>query len=262
MDSNIKTAAFTIVLNGMPFIKKQMEIIPKVFDHWYIIEGVALPNNCTSWCKLPSKNWINEHYCSTDGTFEFLNEIKLPNVSVIRKNQPWNGKIEMCNCFMPNISNSVLMQVDVDEIWNKKNLTNLLEISKINFNKFDSMKFKCNYFVGKKIKINTSNSYGDRPNEWVRLWTIQEPTFFLAHEPPILGKPNNKVIEKNETSKRGWVFDHYAYTTPEQVRFKEEYYGYKDALKKWQDLQSNLKFPVKASDFLPWIDENVDLIKI
>lgn len=262
MDNNIRTTAFTLVLNGMPFIKRQMEIIPKVFDHWYIIEGVALPKNCTSWCKLPSKNWINQEYCSVDGTFEFLNSCKLPNVSIIRKNQPWNGKLEMCNSFMKEISNSILMEFDVDEIWDIKILTDILQTSKNNFNRFDSMKFKCNYYVGNQIKINTANSYGDKSYEWVRLWTIQDQTFFISHEPPVLNKKLNRIVEKNETSKKGWLFDHYAYTTPEQVKFKEEYYGYKDALKKWHNLQSNLKFPVKASKFLPWIDEDVDLIKI
>lgn len=262
MDNSIKNIAFTLVLNGMPFIKQQAKIIPNVFDHWYIVEGVALPVNCTSWCNLPDKKWYNSNFCSSDGTYEFLNSLNLPNVTIIRKNEPWYGKLEMCNSFMHNISNSTLMEFDVDEIWSPEKLKEILNLSKINFHRFDCMKFKCNYFVGKKIKIKTSNSYGDQPHEWTRLWTIQEPTHFLSHEPPVLNKSTNRIVEKQETSQRGWIFDHYAYTTPEQVKFKEEYYGYNGALEKWSHLQQNKNFPVEANNFLPWIERKVFLEKV
>jgi hypothetical protein len=262
MDSSIKNIAFTLVLNGMPFIKQQMEIIPKIFDHWYIIEGVALPTNCTSWCKLPDRKWYNSNFCSVDGTYEFLNSIKLPNVSVIRKNSPWNGKIEMCNSFMHLISNSILMEFDVDEIWDKNILLEILKISEKNFNRFDSMKFKCNYFVGDDILLQSNEGYGDRPSEWIRLWTVQNCTQFNSHEPPVLNKKQNRIIEKKETSNRNWIFDHYAYTTEPQVSFKEDYYGYKNALAQWKDLQSTTNFPIEVNKFLPWIENEVFAYKI
>lgn len=261
MEYPIKNIAFTLVLNGMPFIKQQMEIIPEVFDHWYIIEGVAFPNNCTSWCKLPSNKWYNSNFCSMDGTYEYLNEIKHPNITIIRKNLPWNGKIEMCNSFMSKISNSILMEFDVDEIWNKDILKNILKISQTNFHRFDSMKFKCNYYVGNQLKLQSNNGYGDKPEEWVRLWTVQETTNFISHEPPVLNKKNNRIVEKSETCQKNWLFNHFAYTTESQVSFKEDYYGYSGALNQWKDLQQVVNFPVEANKFLPWIEKGVQVIK-
>jgi hypothetical protein len=262
MDNTIKNIAFTIVLNGMPFIKRQMEIIPKVFDHWFIVEGVSLPVNCTSWCSLPDKKWYNSNFCSTDGTYEFLNSINNPNITILRKNNPWNGKIEMCNAFMPQVSNSILMEFDVDEIWDETVLKDLLYNCKSKFYDFDSMKFKCNYFVGDNLKIITENSYGDYPEEWVRLWTIYEPTHFVSHEPPRIFKKENRIVEKKTTSKRGWMFDHYAYTTPEQLIFKENFYNYTNAYNQWVDMQKQTKFPCEVNHFLKWIPSGVYADKI
>ena len=63
--------AFTIVLNGMPFIKEQYKIIPGVFDHWYIVEGVSRNINCTRWCN-PVTEKYHKNNLSNDGTTEFL----------------------------------------------------------------------------------------------------------------------------------------------------------------------------------------------
>ena len=41
----MKKIAFTIVLNGMPFIKEQYKYVPTCFDKWYIIEGHIPPIN-------------------------------------------------------------------------------------------------------------------------------------------------------------------------------------------------------------------------
>jgi hypothetical protein len=50
--------------------------------------------------------------------------------------------------------------------------------------------------------------------------------------------------------------------TEEQLKFKENFYGYSGALESWKRLQNNDKFPCMASEFLPWVTDNTILDKI
>jgi hypothetical protein len=256
----MKKVAFTIVLNGMPFIKKQAEIIPNLFDEWYIVEGCALPVLDTSWCVNMDKSFYTDKGLSVDGTTEFLNSISSNKIKIIRKNGFWNGKVEMCNSFMSKIDNCILMEFDVDEIWKTETLKDVLNYAENN-NHFDGMLFKCNFFVGPNLVIVSENCYSDGHAEWIRLWRITDKTFWVSHEPPRL-KGANKYLSKSFTKSKGWVFDHYAYVLESQLKFKENYYGYYNALSNWKKLQINNKFPCRLNDFLPWVDKSttVDII--
>jgi hypothetical protein len=256
----MKKIAFTIVLNGMPFIKTQYDIIPKVFDEWYIVEGACRPHHDTSWCSTISSEFYNHDKLSIDGTSEFLDSIASDKIIIIRKGDYWDGKLEMCNSFMDNLSDCVLMQFDVDEIWDVEILNSVLNYS-VNNDYFDGMLFKCNYFMGPSIKKINDGGYADNPYEWMRLWKFRNSTRWLSHEPPrILGCDN--LLSKEFTKSNGWIFDHYAYVTEEQLKFKENFYGYSGALESWKRLQNNDKFPCMASEFLPWVTDNTILDKI
>jgi hypothetical protein len=249
--------AFTIVLNGMPFIRQQMEIIPKIFDHWYIVEGVALPVKDTSWCRAPSSEFHDENYLSIDGTKEYLDSIQADKVTVIRNNnQPWNGKVDMCNSFMDKLpENTTLMQFDADEIWNEDTLNRMLIFCQ-GIDSDLAMRFRCNYFVGPDIKILSQDTYGDMPYEWYRLWKFKKPGVrWVAHEPPTLDR-QFVVLDKNFTASKGWVFEHHAYVYAHQVAFKENYYGYAGAVESWKKLQEHKEFPCLLRDHLPWVQDN------
>lgn len=255
--------AFTIVLNGMPFIRQQMEIIPKVFDHWYIVEGVALPVKDTSWCHTPSSEFYDENYLSVDGTREYLDSIQSDKITVIRNNnQPWNGKVDMCNSFMDKLpENTTLMQFDVDEIWNEATLKDMLKFWQSVDSDF-TMCFRCNYFVGPNIKIVSQGTYGDMPYEWYRLWKLKKPgARWVAHEPPTLDR-QFVVLDKNFTTAKGWKFDHHAYVYEHQVKFKETYYGYAGAVESWKKLQEHKEFPCLLSRHLPWVRDNAIVDRI
>ena len=54
------------------------------------------------------------------------------------------------------------------------------------------------------------------------------------------------------------IFEHYAYVLPNQLLFKEIYYGLPDAVSHWMRLQECGNFPAYLHDFLPWVrDEAV-----
>lgn len=250
----MKKIAFTIVLNGMPFIKKQAEIIPQIFDVWYIIEGATLPIYDTAWCKNIDNKFYTINKLSIDGTTEFLNSIKSSKIKIIRKNDFWNGKLEMCNSFINEVENSILMEFDVDEIWDKNVLIDVLDYSEKN-DHFQGMMFKCNYFVGPNLLLKGENCYGDMPYEWCRLWKIKNKTHWLSHEPPRLYGINN-FLSKDFTKSKEWIFNHYAYMFQSQVEFKENFYGYNNAVSAWKKLQQIKNEEVFLKDFLPWVVDN------
>jgi len=45
-----------------------------------------------------------------------------------------------------------------------------------------------------------------------------------------------------ETEQLGLIFQHFAYVTPQQLRFKEQYYGYTNAASQWMELQAQAHF--------------------
>ena len=122
------------------------------------------------------------------------------------------------------------------------------------------MLFKCNYFVGTNIVIQNENCYGNNPGEWCRLWKITDKTEWQSHEPPRI-KGLTRFLSRDFTKDKNWIFDHYAYVLPQQVQFKENFYGYKNAFESWTRLQKCQEFPQKLSDYLPWVRDNAIVTK-
>ena len=256
----MKRIAFTIVLNGNPFIEKQIGIIPEIFDVWYIVEGATTPIHDTDWCKNIDNVFYDDKKLSVDGTSKILDDIASDKIHIIRKNDFWSGKVEMCNSFMDKVENCTLMQFDVDEIWNPNVLDDVLTYAENNSG-FDGMLFKCNYYVGPNIKVVSDNCYGNRAGEWCRLWKVKDSSKWVSHEPPhVFGL--NRFIPNNFTSSKGWIFDHYAYVLEDQIKFKENFYGYNGAYNQWKSLQLSSKFPTRLGNYLQWVkdDSIVNLI--
>jgi hypothetical protein len=73
------------------------------------------------------------------------------------------------------------------------------------------------------------------------------------------------------TEHHGCVFDHFAYATEAQVRFKQRYYAgpgnplghlYANAVEGWHRLQQNDKWPVKLKDYIPWVDDRAQATRL
>ena len=66
----------------------------------------------------------------------------------------------------------------------------------------------------------------------------------------------------SETEAQSLIFQHFAYATEQQVKFKELYFGYKGAVEKWRLLQQTLEFPVYLRDYFSWVKDEtqVDLV--
>ncbi|MEH1992648.1 class I SAM-dependent methyltransferase [Nostoc sp.] len=265
---------FTIVLNGQPFIRYHIEIFKQLpFKwHWHIVEGVAELKHDTGWSlKLGGyiNNEIHDNGHSNDSTTEYLDELiqQYPdNITVYRKPDGmfWDGKREMVNEPLLNINEECLLwQIDTDELWTVEQILTARQIFIENPDKTAAF-YWCWYFVGEKIIISTRNCYAQNPRqEWLRTWRYKPGLVWVAHEPPRLEEPLpngqwrdvaavNPFLHQ-ETEKHGLVFQHFAYVTLEQLRFKEQYYGYSNAVSQWKALQETSKFPVLLREYFSWL---------
>jgi radical SAM superfamily enzyme YgiQ (UPF0313 family)/ADP-heptose:LPS heptosyltransferase len=266
---------FTIVLNGEPFIRHHIDAFRKLsFEwHWHIMEGVADLVHDTAW-SLPNGGRITDELhrdgLSNDGTSDYLDELAAQypeQITIYRKpaGQFWNGKLEMVNAPLPNLpAECLLWQVDSDELWTPEAIEELRSLF-ISHPEKTAAYCYCDYFVGPNKFVCTLNSWATYPAEWLRVWRYADGMRWAAHEPPTLVDQTGRdlascaPISRDETVRAGVTFQHFAYTLESQVRFKEIYYGYQNAVANWQRLQQT-SGPVRVADYLPWAlpDAKVD----
>ena len=247
---------FTLVLDARPFITQQKEMFDGLIGiglnaRWHIIEGVADSVLDTSWvAKIPPR-------LSRDGTTEILNSrVGHPRISIHRR-QLWPGKTAMCNTALATIKEPcILMQLDVDEIWNPLQIVDIMELMATTH--YDSLQFICRYMLGENIIATGMNCWSNRVGEWTRVWRFTPGQVFLKHEPPILEGSQKKMCPKNQTAAYGMIFTHYAYALRKQAEFKERYYKYPNLVAQWDRLQANQQWPVKRlADYFPFVGEGV-----
>ncbi|MEM7714878.1 MAG: FkbM family methyltransferase [Cyanobacteria bacterium P01_A01_bin.68] len=273
---------FTIVLNGQPFINYHIDIFKQLpFKwHWHIVEGVADLKHDTAWSVGNGgciTDEIHRNGLSIDGTSEYIDELKKQypeNITIYRKPEGifWEGKREMTNAPLENIQEECLLwQVDVDELWTCEQLSTARELFIKNPDKTAGF-YWCWYFVGENLLINSRNCYAQNPQqEWLRTWKFKPGYVWAAHEPPVLVEklPDGQLkniaavnpFMHRDTEEQGLVFQHFAYTTKEQLKFKEEYYGYKGAVSQWNNLQQQTKFPVFLRDYFAWVSDETTVDK-
>lgn len=243
---------FTIVLDGMPWITHHLPVfhrLPCEWD-WTIIEGVAAPVKDTAWCRSISPR------LSLDGTHEYLQSLAWhPRVLHISR-LLWHGKSAMCNAALQAMkSPGLLWQVDADEIWDWQRIMWMVQAFE-NSPSRNCADFYCRQFLGPNIVVDRIP--GTWSNEWFcwsRVWKFEPGMQFATHEPPVILGQERRRFSQDECNKLGIEFDHYAYATEAQVRFKQEYYGYEGAVDGWRRLQENHRWPVFLRDFLPWIKD-------
>ncbi len=270
---------FTIVLNGEPFIRYHLDVFKELpFRwHWHVIEGAASLVHDTAW-SVPAGGRLEDAShasgLSTDGTTGYLDAVAAADpdrVSVYRKpaGALWDGKREMVSAPLPNIGEECLLwQVDADELWTAEQI---VAVRRLFVEQPDrtAAYYWCDYFAAPEAVLATRYNYAADPDlEWLRTWRFQPGDRWIAHEPPRLVRPRHLgVIElakkrpfrHEETEEAGAVFQHFAYATEVQVRFKETYYAHSGALEGWRRLRAAVKAadgPVRLGDFFPWVEDD------
>lgn len=257
----MKLYFLTLVLDGMPFLPMHLntfnQLNTKVYDwKWLIAEGQALNVNCTSWCKsMPGR-------FSDDGTTEFLRSSvwRHPRVGILGRKLWTGGKVQMCNELLAKIDEpGILFQIDVDELWTATQIDNMAAL--LSGPAYDHAYVFMRYFVGPNIVTQGVDCYGNNPGEWLRVWKFTPGMRFQKHEPPVLAGGYGLVapMSRGQTAAHSIIPDHWAYVFRKQLEYKEEFYGYADALAHWERLQEHAgPWPVKLKDYLPWVDDRVE----
>lgn len=258
---------FTIVLNGQPFIRYHIDVFSQLpFKwHWHIIEGVADLKYDTRWSLQLGgciTDELHHNGLSSDGTTEYLNELamKFPeNITIYRKPNGafWDGKVEMVNAPLANINEECLLwQVDADELWTFQQLKKMHSLF-VEHPKKTAAYFFCQFFVGFRKYVSSVDTWGNSPKDWPRVWRFGRGAKWTSHEPQILVNSSGNDVKalnpfsREETAQHGLVFQHFGYVTEAQVRFKEIYYGYKNAVAGWKALQKT-QGRVDLQKYMPW----------
>ena len=241
---------FTIVLNGEPYIEQHLSNFRKLEIpwQWRIVEGVAAPTHCTSWCREMPDRWHRDHV-SVDGTHEYLRSINDPRVSVRCRHSPWDGKVTMVAKALEGVTDGVVMQIDSDEIWQPWQLAEVYRMM-LPQTPGTAARFNCRYWVGPSKLLTSTTGWARGELEWLRAWRWGPDVRFERHEPPIVAG-FDRCVSIESTEAAGLVFDHYAYTTQQQIEMKQDYYGYTGLVDAWHRLQAT-SGPVNLQEYFPW----------
>jgi glycosyltransferase involved in cell wall biosynthesis len=267
---------FTIVLNGEPFIRYHLDVFRRLpFSwHWHIVEGVASLVHDTAWSVEAGgriHHAAHDDGLSIDGTSAYLDRIAGDDpgrISVYRKpgGAFWEGKREMVSAPLPSIRDECLLwQVDADELWAPEQIVSIHRLFREDPDRTAAY-YWCDYVPAPGAVVATRYNYAANPQvEWLRTWRYRPGDRWEAHEPPILVRPEARGVVDlakkhpflhDETERAGAVFQHFAYATEAQVRFKETYYGYTGAVEHWRALREAVPAatgPVRLGDFFPWV---------
>jgi ADP-heptose:LPS heptosyltransferase len=272
----------TIVLNGKPFIQHHvMQFLQLSIPwHWHIVEGVADLVHDTAWSRAQggSTDGIpHREGLSADGTSEYLDMIatKYPDrISIYRpaKGRFWAGKLAMVSAPLAAMNEDCLLwQIDADEFWTCSQISTLWSMFEQQPER-TAARFYCSFYVGPHLVTDSINTYGNHADhgEWLRVWHYQPGDTWRSHEPPVLGRllePGLRCdvaaiypFSQAETACNGLIFKHYAYIVEQQLAFKEKYYGYTGAVVTWQRLQQQQSFPLRLTDYFPWVQDETTVI--
>lgn len=255
----MKLCIFTIVLDGMPFLEWQYDCFKKLSCdwEWIVVEGAAQNGGSTAWCKP------QEERMSNDGSHEYLKEIALADgrVEFLFLNS-WKSKDEMVNTALSEVEDPcVLMQIDVDELYNSKSIEKIVELF-TNDSQLGAIKMFCRYFVGPNLVCEGQDCWSNNNYEWLRAWRFEPGMRFEKHEPPVMNKILGRVMERQEAlNQHGLTFDHLAYARREQVAYKEQFYGYGGLVNQWDALQRNTVWPTKLSRFFSFVSGDRPLVR-
>ena len=241
---------FTIVLNGEPFIERHLDTFRTLTIpwQWRIVEGVARPTHCTSWCREMPERWHRD-FVSVDGTHEYLRSLNVDSVAATWRYAPWDGKVAMVGKALQNVSDGVVMQVDADEIWQPWQLERVYQMM-LEQPPATAARFACRYWVGPKKLLTSTAGWARGDLEWLRAWRWGPAVRFERHEPPIVSG-FDRCVSIESTESMGLVFDHFAYVTEQQIAMKQDYYGYGGLTEAWHRLQST-PGPVNLQEFFPF----------
>lgn len=211
----------------------------------------------TGWCRP------QEPRLSTDGSHEYLRSLAKSDKRVTHiAKKKWANKTEMVNAAVEQIREPcILLEVDSDELHSVANIEKIIQLFG-NDSTLGAIKMRCRYFLGPDIVAVGKDCWSNREFEWLRCWRFKPGMRWARHEPPVLEGVTGRTMNQAESDWHRLSFDHLAYCTPQQIAFKEKFYGYEGLTNQWQALQNNTVWPVRLARFFPFVDSVVQADKL
>lgn len=198
------------------------------FDKWIVVDGPALPKNYET--SGDGRRLTGGRPYSTDGTTEMVSEFKKshPNVVLLRKNRPWNGKVEMFNAALALIDDGYVWQIDVDEFWHHKTIDHMKGFLERNPDYTEVETWAYHYWGDPFHHCRIDKTAWGNKEPWRRVFKIRKGEIFSRHEPPrIRRSERNNVLTREKAWAMGFHFHHFGYVMKQQFIDRERFYGLK-----------------------------------
>ncbi|GBG30898.1 D-inositol-3-phosphate glycosyltransferase [Hondaea fermentalgiana] len=208
--SPLLLCAFTLVLNGMPFLRHHVGALQiAALEHglrweWHLVEGVAHGRAHQSRpyarAPLPRASYDPERGTSIDGTSEYLDWLQQAYPDQIFVHRPsaeqpfWRDKLEMANRALSGMREPcVLLELDADELWLPDALSRAMRM--MSTPRSPSCAYvDCHFFIAPGLVTQSRGPHvysHDDEREWLRLWRLQAAPnsgryVWLSHAPPRL----------------------------------------------------------------------------
>ena len=259
-----------IVLNGLPFIKYNLEALYPHAHQIIVVEGAA-PG---------AKNIARSDGHSRDGTLEFLREYKASHdpenkvtiVTAEDEGHPdgvWPGeKDEMSQAYARRATGDYLWQVDADEFYLDEDIKKIGQM--LNNEKWDAVTFPQLTFWGDEHTLVDSLYLRAGARFYHRLFKWKPGYSYQTHRPPtVLDETGADLRSKKHLTGpmlegHGIYLYHYSLLLPKQVQEKCDYYANAQWAKRhkavdWAETcYDKLHNPFRVHnvyDYLSWLDE-------
>ena len=224
----MKISYVMIVLNGMPYIKANLEGIYESAHEIIIVEGAEQQGMFSA----------NPDGSSNDGTVEFIKAFPDPDKKIKLVQGKWPFKLDMQNHAVEIATGDYIWLVDFDEIYKKEDIKKITQML-IN----DPTIYQINvpllhFWKGYNWILDTTVVARASAN---RIFKLQKPCYFSTHRPPTMFYPNLQketvrksikrrqrnllnVIDYKVLEKQGIYIYHYSYVLEKQVWQKMNLY--------------------------------------
>ena len=219
---NFKVSYAMNVLNGEPFIKFQLQ---SIYDHAHeiiIIEGA-----------YKKFRFATKGFRSKDKTLAIIENFPDPEkkIKLIKKNEFFEDRKEMCNEFMKYLTGDILWQIDVDEFYDKSTHEYVKQVF-LEDDLLDQVSF--NFYDYYKTFDWIINGYPEEFLDVIRVNRIFKGMRWANQRPPTLALNNQiikprKKINGSEMKKNNHYMHNLTMIFDSQVKDKFIYYNAKSS---------------------------------
>jgi len=220
----VKISFGIIVVDGMPFIRHQLELLYPHAHQIIICEG-----GDDIWKKL------HGHRNSQDETIDFIQSFPDPENKIEFIQKKWRDKNHMCHEYSKRVTGDIVWHIDVDEFVDPAHIPYLISLFK-KFPEYDAMAIPQIVFWGDAHTV--IGAQNGTPKKWSWKWFHIDRIYrykngMYVHHIPQRGyyDPISKQVVQGRPFPPRFFIDrgiytyHFSYVFPQSVLIKMKYYN-------------------------------------